>query len=225
MKHVFMWPVHLLPPNWWMDGGLFKPCESVRMSCSETPLETLRALTSVAADRCQSWCWWRNRVTPWTCCSGHGRGDKHRMEAHERSLDSHPLKNMSLPEGFRRQDAESGLLQHLTDLVASSSHRVGLHLLAALAVRGKLQVTGQIRDGEAVALPLLNLRDVRTTVLLLVPHAALKLFENCDKVKTVCTINYDFCLNKLLICCLLIVSKVVFRYELRDSKMLMQTKT
>lgn len=90
---------------------------------------------------------------------------------------------MSLPEGFRRQDAESGLLQHLTDLVASSRHRVGLHLLAALAVRGELQVTGQIRDGEAVALPLLNLRDVRTAVLLLVPHAALKLFENCNKVK------------------------------------------
>ncbi len=83
-------------PNWWMDGGLFKPCVSVIMSCSETPLETLRAVAhvlSVVADRCQSWCWWRNRVTPWTCCSGHEWGDKQRMDAHERTwtqLDSQP---------------------------------------------------------------------------------------------------------------------------------------
>ncbi len=29
------------------------------------------------------------------------------------------------------------------------------------------------------------------------------------------TINYDFCLNKLLICCLLIVSKVVVKFRYR----------
>lgn len=130
---------------------------------------------------------------------------------------------MSLPEGFRRQDAESGLLQHLTDLVASSRHRVGLHLLAALAVRGELQVTGQIRDGEAVALPLLNLRDMRTTVLLLIPHTALKLFKNCDKVKNLvtlqfATIYYDLCLNKLPMCCLLIVSKVTKAYTIHCNR-------
>lgn len=100
-------------------------------------------------------------------------------------LHHHPHRNVSLPKGFWGQDVESGLLQHLTDLVASSGHRVGLQLLVALAVRGKLHVSGQIRDGVAVAFPLLNLRDVRTTVLLLVPHAALKLFENCKSKSSV----------------------------------------
>ncbi len=29
-------------------------------------------------------------------------------------------------------------------------------------------------------------------------------------------LNYDFCLNERLICCLLIVSKVVVKFEIRD---------
>ncbi len=32
------------------------------------------------------------------------------------------------------------------------------------------------------------------------------------------TINYGFCLNKLLICCLLIVREVVVKFGLRDLK-------
>lgn len=90
----------------------------------------------------------------------------------------HWLHKTLSPEWFWWQDTEARLLQHLPDLVASSRHRVSLHLPGALMVRGELHVPGKVSDREAVAFFLLDLGNVRATVLLLVHDPTEELFKD-----------------------------------------------
>lgn len=85
---------------------------------------------------------------------------------------------VSLPERFRRQDAETRLLQHLPDLVSSSGHSVGLHFASALVVGRELHVSGKVGDGETIPFFLLDLGDVKAAVFLLVREPAEELFED-----------------------------------------------
>ena len=89
-----------------------------------------------------------------------------------------PPSHGCLPEGLGGQYTEAGLLKHLPDLVPAPRHGVGLHLLGSLVVGGELHVTGEIRDGETVPLPLLNLGDVWTSILLFLNKPAEKLLED-----------------------------------------------
>lgn len=87
-------------------------------------------------------------------------------------------QHVTLPEWFWRQYAEACLLQHLSDLVSSSRHSVGLHFPGALVVCGKLHVSRKVRDGETIALFLLDLGNVRAAVLFLMHNPAEELFED-----------------------------------------------
>lgn len=83
-----------------------------------------------------------------------------------------------VPEGLGWQYAEACLVENLPDLVAAPRNGVGLHFLVAL-VGGELEVAGQVRDGEAVALLLLNLGHMGAAIFLLVLDPAHQLFEDC----------------------------------------------
>lgn len=120
----------------------------------------------------------------WSCLTTSTPGDPGSTERHSEAAPpcTHfplpPTQQSLSPERFGRQDTEARLLQHLPDLVSTPGHGVGLHLPGALVVRGELHVSRQVGDGEAVALLLLYLGNVRAAVLLLVHHPAEELFED-----------------------------------------------
>lgn len=131
-------------------------------------------------------CLWndKDKDIRWRCCVFHSN-DLGGTIVHHSSVDKEEEQERALlpkfillPERFGRQDAEARLLQHLPDLVASARHSVGLHFAGALVVCGELHVAGEVRDGEAVAFFLLDLRDVGAAVLLLVHNPAEELFED-----------------------------------------------